>query len=255
MDLHGTVAVVTGASRGIGRQLATDLAADGARVVLLARNKPDLDAAAAAITGRGGAATTTVCDVSDRTQVEAAARQVLDEYGRIDVLATCAAIAPSGSVLDAPPDNLEEVLRVNLLGTMWCCRTVAPIMSRQGRGEIVTFSSHSGRLPMPGQAAYCATKAGVAAFSEALHTELRDRGVHVFTVYPGVVAETDLARADIAARGAPPRAARMTAAQVSAAIRQAFGTGRSQVALPKRSAALHVLRALAPTLTLHMTAR
>ncbi|MGH9097378.1 MAG: SDR family NAD(P)-dependent oxidoreductase, partial [Acidimicrobiales bacterium] len=105
-------------------------------------------------------------------------------------------------------------------------------------------------------AAYSATKAGVAAFSEALHSEVRHEGIHVRTVYPGVVPDTDLASADIALRGAPPRLACLSAADVSRAVRNALGTDRVLVALPWGStAALGVVRSLAPTASLHRLAK
>ncbi len=256
MDLNDTVTIVTGGSRGIGRQLAVDLAGAGSHVVLVARNKEHLDATVRTIRNHGGSATGLVCDVGDPVQVQGVVEATEAERERIDLLVTCAAIAPPSTVADSSPEQLGKVVRVNLLGTMWCCRAVLPVMRRQQRGEIVTFSSHSAHLPLPSAAAYCATKAGVAAFSEALHAEVRHEGIHVFTVYPGVVPDTDLASADIAMRGAPPKLACVSAADVSRAVRKALGTDRAQVALPRGSTgALGVVRSLAPTASLHRLAR
>ncbi|HVA05879.1 MAG TPA: SDR family oxidoreductase [Acidimicrobiales bacterium] len=255
MDLSGNVAIVTGGSRGIGRQLAIDLAREGAHVVLAARDEANLNVAVEAIRNAGGSAEALKCDVADPVQVQHLVDGTESERKRIDILVTCAAIAPPANVADCNVESLADVVRVNLLGTMWCCRSVLPTMRRQQRGEIVTFSSHAAHLPLPGAAAYSGSKAGVAAFTEALHAEVRSEGIHVFTMYPGVVPDTDLASADIAVRGAPPKLACVTAAEVSGAILKAFGSDRSQVALPRGStAALGVLRSLAPTWSLRRLA-
>ena len=232
---------MTGASRGIGRELALDLARHGATVILAARDETNLDDAVEAIRRAGGSANGSKCDVADPDQVQHLIGGVESKYKKIDLLATCAAVAPPANVADCDAESLAHVVNVNLLGTMWCCWAVLPAMRRQRRGQIVTFSSHAAHVPLPGAAAYSSTKAGVAAFSEALHTEVRSDGIHVFTVYPGIVADTDLASADIAVRGAPPKLALVKAADVSAAVLRAFDSDRSQIDLPRGSTA--VLRA------------
>ena len=252
MNLNEKVAIVTGGSRGIGRQLAVDLAKKGAHVVLAARDEERLNAAVESIRSEGGSVAGLRCDVTDPVQIHHLVDSTESEHGRIDILVTCAAIAPPATVADSSVEGLADVIRANLFGTMWCCQAVLPTMRRQQGGEIVTFSSHAAHLPLPGAAAYCASKAGVAAFSEALHVEVRSEGIHVFTMYPGVVPETDLANADIAVRGAPPKLACVTAADVSGAVIHALGGKQSQVALPRGStAALGVIRSLAPTWSLH----
>ena len=175
MDLNGSIAIVTGGSRGIGRQLALDLAGHGAHVVLAARDEAHLDDAVEAIRRSGGSANGLRCDVADPSQVQHLIDGVESEYKKIDLLATCAAIGPPANVADCDLEGLASVVNVNLLGTMWCCRAVLPTMRRQHRGQIITFTSHTSHVPLPGAAAYSGTKAGVAAFSEALHAEVRLR--------------------------------------------------------------------------------
>ena len=255
MRYDGRIALITGGSRGIGRQLASDLAAAGATVVVAARSQPDITATVASIREAGGKAWGLRCDVADLDQVHGTVAAVERDHGRLDLLATCAAIAPVAPVAELDPHALQRVVGVNLLGTMWCAQAVLPLMRRQHAGTIVTFSSHSARLPLPRAAAYCATKAGVAAFTEALYTEVHRDGIDVLTVYPAVVPDTDLARADIAQRGAPPKWATRTAAEVSRAVLRALASGRTQVVLPRGSTAVHVIRALAPTLTLRRLAK
>jgi len=255
VDLNGSVAIVTGGSRGIGRELALDLARHGASVILAARDETNLDDAVEAIRRAGGSASGLRCDVADPAQVQDLIDGVESEYKKIDLLATCAAVAPPANVADCDAEDLAHVVNVNLLGTMWCCRAVLPIMRRQRRGQIVTFTSHTAHVPLPGAAAYSSTKAGVAAFSEALHAEARADGIHVVTVYPGIVADTELARADIAVRGAPPKLACVTAADVSDAVLKALDGDRSQIDLPRGSTAvLGVLRSLAPNWSLRRLA-
>ncbi|HZD68369.1 MAG TPA: SDR family NAD(P)-dependent oxidoreductase [Actinomycetes bacterium] len=151
----------------------------------------DITATVASIREAGGKAWGLRCDVADLDQVHGTVAAVERDHGRLDLLTTCAAIAPVAPVAELDPHALQRVVGVNLLGTMWCAQAVLPLMRRQHAGTIVTFSSHSARLPLPRAAAYCATKAGVAAFTEALYTEVHRDGIDVLTVYPAVVPDTD----------------------------------------------------------------
>ena len=259
MSHAGKVCVVTGASKGLGRQIAVDLAGDGAHVVLCARPSAELDAAvgeaAAAAAGTGGSAVGRPLDVGDREAVDAVVAAVVDEHGWIDVLVAAAGVETVASVLDAAPEALEATVRTNLLGTIWAVRAALPSMVARRAGCVVTFSSGSGQFPLPRGAAYAATKAAVAAFSESLYSEVRESGVQVLVVYPGWVPGTGLADTHAAERGTPPRIVRQTPEQVSAAVRAAIGTGRLRLILPRVLAWSAVVKELAPRAALRMAAR
>lgn len=250
------VCVVTGASSGIGRRLAVDLAREGHKVALVARASERLESAVAeARRHAGGAAEAYPCDVGDFAAVEEMVAAVRKASGRIDVLINAAGIEPIGTVEESEPEVLEQTVRTNLLGTMWCSKAVLPLMRSQRGGAIVNFSSSAGKFPLPRGAVYCATKAGIAAFSEALHHEVRAEGIHVMVVYPGFVPESGMAQAHVAARGAPPRYAHRSLDQVSTAVRAAIGGGRLQLVLPRYLAWAPAVKELFPSAVLATVAR
>ncbi|MHB1787407.1 MAG: SDR family NAD(P)-dependent oxidoreductase [Acidimicrobiales bacterium] len=248
------VCIVTGASSGIGQRLATDLARDGDSVVLVARPSERLDAAVGEA-GRHGTAAAEPCDVGDSAAVEAMVGRVAEAHGRIDMLVNAAGIEPIGTVSDTGTETLEETVRTNLLGTMWASKAVLPIMLRQSSGTIVNFSSSAGKFPLPRGAAYCATKAAIAAFSEALHHEVRSEGIHVMVVYPGFVPDSGMAKAHVVERGTPPRYVQQSLDQVSRAVRAAVGTGRLQLVLPRYLAWAPAVKELFPAAVLAQVAR
>jgi len=188
--IDGSVIVVTGASSGIGRATALDLAARGARVVLLARRAEALEQVArecAAAAGTGGRTLVVPADVTDPDAVEAAARAAEERFGRLDGWVNCAAVMMFGPLLDVPLADLRRVLDVNLLGYVHGARAALPRFAAQDAGVLVNVSSLLGRIAQPYGTAYTMSKFAIRGLSVALHEELRGagvRGVSVVTVLP-----------------------------------------------------------------------
>ena len=181
--IHEQIAVVTGASQGIGRATTLLLADRGASVVAAARNEEALDALA---TEAGGRVEPIVADVADAAQVERVAQQAVDRFGRIDTWINNAAVSVYASVEQLEPDEMERVVAVNLLGVMYGSRVAIPHLRRAGGGAIVNVGSALSDRAIPLQSAYVASKHGVAGFSEALRLELAedDSGIDVVLIMP-----------------------------------------------------------------------
>ena len=184
MELEGAVVVVTGASSGYGELSARRFARAGSRVVLAARRLEQLETIAERIEDDGGSALAVRTDVADLAQLEALRDRVDEAFGRCDVLVNSAGIPGGGMFVDVDAERIERVIRVNLLGLIWCTKAFLPMMLERGRGHIVNIASLAGRFAMPGAAVYGATKHGVVAFSEALYHELAGTGVLVTSVNP-----------------------------------------------------------------------
>jgi short-subunit dehydrogenase len=187
VELSGATAVITGASAGIGEATALAFARRGTRVVLAARRLDRLEQLAERIQEHGGTALAVRCDVGDPRQVAALPVVVLEAFGRCDVLVNNAGIPGGGEFADLSLEQIEEVVRVNLLGVLYGTRAFWPAMAAQGRGHVVNVASLAGRFATPGASIYTATKHAVVAFSEALNYEGEPRGVLVTAVNPGFV--------------------------------------------------------------------
>jgi short-subunit dehydrogenase len=187
VDLSGATAVITGASAGIGEATALAFARRGTRVVLAARRLDRLEELAERIQEHGGTALAVRCDVGDPKQVAALPVVVREAFGRCDVLVNNAGIPGGGEFADLSLEQIEEVVRVNLLGVLYGTRAFWPAMTAQGRGHVVNVASLAGRCATPGTSIYTATKHAVVAFSEALNYEGEPRGVLVTAVNPGFV--------------------------------------------------------------------
>jgi NADP-dependent 3-hydroxy acid dehydrogenase YdfG len=185
--LQGQVAIVTGAGRGIGHAIAAALAREGATVVLAARTRQQLAQTAAAIRESGGTALAIPTDVTQDAAVEAMVEQAIAELGRLDILVTAAGVASFGPVVGTKPGDWDGMLAVNLRAVMVTCRAVLPMMIRQRRGTIINVASVAAQRPIPGAAAYTATKAAVIGFSRVLAEELRAEKVRVGVLVPGAV--------------------------------------------------------------------
>ena len=184
--LDGKVAIVTGASRGIGRAVARAMAREGAAVVLAARTRAEIASVASEIKDAGGRALAVSTDVTSERDVVVLVDQALGELERVDILVNAAGAASFGPVADAKTDQWDAMLAVNLRAVMVCCRAVLPAMSRQGSGTILNVASIVVTRAIPGAAAYAATKAGVVAFSRVLAEELRP-AIRVGVLTPGAV--------------------------------------------------------------------
>jgi 3-oxoacyl-[acyl-carrier protein] reductase len=185
-SLDGKVAVVTGASRGIGAAVARALDAHGVRLGLASRSGDDL--------GLEGAVALP-CDVRDPAQLEALVAATVERHGRLDILVANAGVGAYGSFLDLEPRHLEEMVDVNLKGTLYAVRAALPHLLASGEADVVTLASEAGRRGLPYEAVYCASKFGQVGFTRALDHELRERGVRCTSVCPGGVA-TDFALDD-----------------------------------------------------------
>lgn len=179
------VAIVTGASSGIGRAVASRLAREGCRVGLIARRESMLAELAAEIRGFGGTAEPVVADVADRAQVLDAVRHVREQLGPVDLLVANAGLGLPDRLDPLSTDDIERMIRVNYLGVVYAIEMVLPEMLRRGRGHIAAVSSLAAYKGMPGSAGYCASKAAVNAFLEGLRIELAGSGIYVTTICPG----------------------------------------------------------------------
>ncbi len=191
MQLKGAVAVVTGASSGIGEATALTLARAGASVALGARRKDRIDALAARIEDEGGTAVPLEVDVSDEEQARAFVAAAADRLGRLDSLINNAGVMLLGPVESGSTDDWRTMVDVNLLGLLYCTHAALPIMREQGSGDIVNVSSVAGRFARAGSAVYNLTKFGVGAFSEGLRQEVTEGGIRVILIEPGFV-DTEL---------------------------------------------------------------
>jgi NADP-dependent 3-hydroxy acid dehydrogenase YdfG len=196
--LTGTVALVTGASSGIGTATAALLAHYGADVALVARRRDRLDAVAAGIRAGGATAVTLECDITDDEQAAAAIGQTIAELGRLDTLVNNAGVMLLGPALDSPLAEWEQMVALNVLGTLRVTNAALPHLVRaaddspRGVADLVMISSTAGRLARPGAGVYALTKFGIAAFADSLRQELIPRRVRVSVVEPGTV-DTELA--------------------------------------------------------------
>jgi NADP-dependent 3-hydroxy acid dehydrogenase YdfG len=195
--LDGTVALVTGASSGIGEAAARELAARGAAVALVARRADRLEALAAEIRAGGTRALVVEADVTERSSAEAAVERTVAELGRLDVLVNNAGVMLLGPILDAPVEEWDRMVSVNVLGVLYCAKAAIPHLLRAAEGprgvaDLVNISSVAGRQVRLGSGVYNATKHAVGAFSESLRQEVTGRQVRVSLVEPGAV-DTELA--------------------------------------------------------------
>jgi hypothetical protein len=189
--IDGRVALVTGASSGIGEATAEALADGGARVALAARREGELQALADRIEADGGEALVVPTDVTDDAQIEEMIETTVEEFGRLDVLVNNAGVMLLEPLAEADPANLQQMVEVNLLGLMKATHAALPVMLEQGSGHIVNISSVAGREASQTASGYNATKFGVNGFSEAVRKEVTDEGIRVTVVEPGYV-ETEL---------------------------------------------------------------
>ncbi|HEX2707352.1 MAG TPA: SDR family NAD(P)-dependent oxidoreductase [Solirubrobacterales bacterium] len=193
-SLDGTVALVTGASSGIGEATARMLTDRGAAVAIVARRADRLETLAAEIESAGGRALAIEADVTDREQAETAVRRTVEELGRLDVLVNNAGVMLLGPILDAPVEEWDQMVQVNLLGLLYTAKAAIPHLLEAARDEprrvadMVNISSVAGRQARLGSGVYNATKHAVGAFSESLRQEVTERHLRISLIEPGAVA-------------------------------------------------------------------
>ena len=185
------IAIVTGASRGIGRSIAERLARDGHHVVCVARTEKALEELVADLTSDGCSADAAICDVSDGDSVHALVEGVHEQHGRLDILVNNAGINRDGLVLRMPDEDFDQVIQVNLRSAFVACRAAARPMMRGRFGRIINIGSVAGLMGNPGQTNYAASKAALVGMSKSLAKELGSKGITVNVVAPGFI-ETDM---------------------------------------------------------------
>ncbi|HYU75944.1 MAG TPA: SDR family NAD(P)-dependent oxidoreductase [Ktedonobacteraceae bacterium] len=186
--LAGKVALVTGASSGIGEATAIALAEEGARVAALARRSDHLEKVVKRIKDAGGEAVPIVADVTNEAQLREAIRRVKETFGRIDILVNNAGVMLLGKIEGTDTGEWRQMLDINVLAVMLACHEILPIMKAQGGGHIVNISSVAGRQVKAGYSGYNASKWAVGAFSESLRQEVTRQHIRVTVIEPGMVA-------------------------------------------------------------------
>jgi short-subunit dehydrogenase len=187
MSFADQVAIITGASSGMGWWMAKVLAGEKCKVGLIARRKDKLDALAAEIRQTGGSTAVAVADVADRQQTFAAIYALAEELGPVDLLIANSGVARPTPMEPLETEQVEHMIRVNLFGVIYAIDAVLPGMLQRGRGHLAAVSSLAAYKGFPGESGYCASKAGVNAYMEGLRIQLRKRGIAVTTICPGFV--------------------------------------------------------------------
>jgi len=242
----GINALVTGASSGIGRELALRLAREGARVALVSRRRPELEALAEEIRSAHGDAWIGECDVADRDQALGCASSALAHFGSIDLLVNNAGYGHHRTFLEWDLADMERMMRVNYFGSLYFTKALLPQMVERRRGWVVFVASVAGKLATPEESAYAATKFAMVGLAEALSLEVEDAGVHVMTVCPGVIRTPFF---DEEALERMPPVARRSMVDVDGmvdAILSGLEKGKHEITHPRGIAVGYAVRAIAP---------
>ena len=249
---RGSVAVVTGASSGIGAAVARDLASRGTTVVAAARRRDLLEAVVADCKAGAPASEAVVCDVGDRAQAEALVRDAVAKHDRIDVLVNNAGIPMRVHATRLTPEQVEEVMRINFLGAVWATLAALPSMLSRRSGHIVNISSAAGRIPSPREAAYTASKYALSGWSEVLAADLHGTGIKIHLVNPGPIRTEiwDKVQEPAAFKGKllPPE-------RIADAVRDCLEHGKFERWFPRSMAGLQAFRMLAPRAFIRSLAR
>ena len=241
------VAVVTGASSGIGAELARGLAQRGWHCVLLSRREERLRPVAEEIGGE-----LEVCDVADRGAVEAVAARVLERHPRVHLLVNNAGIPARANFVDGDPQKIEDVMRTNYLGNVWCLRAFLPGLEAAAPSDVVNVVSVAGAVAFPPSGPYSASKHAQLAFSRATAVQLRARGVRVHTVKPGFVETEGFPQARLPA---PLRRLVVGPERIAAHILDSVERGRGESTVPRYYAAAGILQAVIPNVFARVLSR
>ena len=188
MDLAQKVAIVTGASQGIGREIASEMAAAGARVVICARRAAEVEAVAAEIRKRGGEAVAVAADVADDAAVQRVVGTAVDRYGTVDILVNNAGVAGAiGPFWEISPDDWRQCMDINVTGPWLLSRAVVPLMAAKREGRIINIGSITGKRPLPNRSPYCASKMALLGLTRSLALEVGPQNITVNCISPGAV--------------------------------------------------------------------
>ena len=247
MNFQEQIILITGASNGIGRCLALDLAARGAIIVGCGRSLERLQATAAEMQRTSPLSTAIQCDVAELDQVRAMVTGVLAKFGKIDILINNAGIGMRKPFVDTPIEVVEELMRTNYFGVVYCTHEALPSMIARGSGHIVNISSVAGTIGTPNISGYCASKFALNGLSESLYYELAPHGVSVSVICPGPV-RTDFNKSFADTPPKSPEALVVSAEFVSAAVIKAIENRRFEVVLPRGLALICWVKRMAPNL-------
>lgn len=233
MDLKDKVVVLTGASSGIGRRTAIDLARDGAKVCLVARRAVLLESLVVEIGGEEAGHSVFVCDVSDLEQVRALAAHVQSVHGRCDVLINNAGFSRGGYFQgEATIDAVEAVMRTNYFGTVYCTAMLLPLLEASAPSRVINVASMAGRLAFPKSSSYIASKFAVVGWTESVRFDLAQRGISVGLIEPGAIPTEGFPQDSLT--GHPIyRFALGSQESVSKAIRSLARSGRPERVVPR----------------------
>jgi short-subunit dehydrogenase len=243
------VAVVTGASSGIGAAIARGLAAEGWHCVLVARREEQLRELASEIGGE-----TEICDVSDRGAVEALAARVRERHPSIGLLVNNAGVGARGDFLSSEPETIERVVHTNYLGNVWCLRAFLPALEAATPSHLVNIVSVAGTVAVAQSGPYAASKHAQLAFSRSVAALLRPRGVHVHTVSPGFVETPGFPQRG-RSRNRFWRRLVIEPEDVARRVLQVLASGKVETTVPRWYRAFSVVQALAPGLFVRVLGR
>jgi short-subunit dehydrogenase len=242
------IAVVTGGSTGIGAALARALTASGWRCILLARNLEKLQRLADEVGGEAEA-----CDVSNRAAVDQVAARIAERHPAVHLLVNNAGIPAGGTFLELPPERIEQVIRTNYLGGVWCIRAFVPLLEAAAPAQVVNVVSIAG-LVTGGAGPYAAAKHAQLAFSRAIARELAPRGISVLTVNPGPVETEGFPQRKLLASPMARRAV-LQPDYVARKIVKALERGRAEIVLPRYLRTVALAESLAPTIVSRLVSR
>jgi len=226
--------------------LSLRLAKEGARVALCARRAAELESLAAEIRAVGGEAHVLPCDVSDRAAVENVCAQALSQLGRVDILFNNAGYGHHRTFLEWDIADIERMMRVNYLGSVYFAKALLPQMVERRTGWVVFVASVAGKIGTPEESAYAATKFAMVGLAEALSIELEDAGVHVLTVCPGVIRTPFFDEEALARMPPVSRNQFVEPEKLVDAIFKALARGRHELTYPGKLAVAYVVKAVAP---------
>jgi len=243
---RGLNALVTGASSGIGRLLALRLGGGGARIALVARREEELRSLAAEIEADGGEAFVLPCDVGNREQALAVAATAVAELGSVDLLINNAGYGRHRSFLEWDLEDMENVMRVNYLGSLYFTKALLPHMVERGRGWLVFIASVAGKIAPPDESAYAASKFAMVGLAGSVGLEVEDTGVHVLTVCPGAIRTPFFDDEALSRLPAVARRQMVEPEGLVDAILGALAKGKRELTYPRWIASAYPVQALLP---------
>lgn len=247
MNFNGQVILITGSSNGIGKRLAIDLAARGAIVAGCGRSIPRLKDTLKEVRRLSPSSTMIGCDVGDSEQVRGMVGKVIADFGKIDVLVNNAGIGMRRSFIETDLKTIEDIIRINYLGAIYCAHRALPLMIARKSGHIVNVSSVAGLIGTLNMAAYCASKFALNGWSESLYHELKPLGIHVSVICPGPV-DTGFNRDFHESEPKAPPNLIVSAETVAQAVIQILENKQFEVVLPRSLALMSAVKRHWPNL-------